>query len=93
MDIVREVVDQRRKEGYADAEEESNELRRLSEEAEEWVKLGVLLVKELEEWRERGTEEVIDRTVVAKVMHTSGRKSYLEIFNSLEVRVCTIGIQ
>ena len=47
MDIVRELVDERRREGYPDAEEEQEELRRLGEEAGEWSQLAGLLLQEL----------------------------------------------
>ena len=47
MDIVREIVDERRREGYPDAEEEQEELRRLGEEAGEWSRLARLLLQEL----------------------------------------------
>ena len=47
MNIVRELVDERRREGYPDAEEEQEELRRLGEEAGEWSRLGGLLLQEL----------------------------------------------
>ena len=47
MNIVRELVDERRREGYPDAEEEQEELRRLGEEAGEWSKLAGLLLQEL----------------------------------------------
>lgn len=52
--MVREIVDHRRAEGYADPEEELDELRRLTEEASEWTKLAGLLVEEVEQMR---TEE------------------------------------
>ena len=47
MNIVRELVDERRREGYPDAEEEQEELRRLGEEAGEWSRLAGLLLQEL----------------------------------------------
>ena len=47
MDIIREMVDERRREGYPDAEEEQEELRRLGEEAGEWSGLARLLLQEL----------------------------------------------
>lgn len=47
----------RRQEGHADAEEEQNELRRLTEEAGEWMKLGGLLMEELRQKREEKVEE------------------------------------
>ena len=59
MDIVRELVDERRREGYPDAEEEQEELRRLGEEAGEWSRLAGLLLQELTkgEGGEEGGEE------------------------------------
>ena len=47
MNIVRELVDERRREGYPDAEEEQEELRRLGEEAGEWSRLAGLLLQDL----------------------------------------------
>ena len=60
MDIVREIVDERRREGYPDAEEEQEELRRLGEEAGEWSRLARLLLQELikGEGEEEEEEEV-----------------------------------
>lgn len=56
MDIVPEAVDERRREGYPDAEEEQEELRRLGEEAGKWSKLAGLLLQGLAEG-ERSEEE------------------------------------
>lgn len=56
MDIVQEAVDERRREGYPDAEEEQEELRRLGEEAGKWSKLAGLLLQGLAEG-ERSEEE------------------------------------
>ena len=53
MDIVRDIVDHYRAEGYAEPEEEQEELRRLAGEAGEWVKLGGFLLEELADKRER----------------------------------------
>ncbi len=55
-DVVREIVDHRRVEGYADAEEEQDELRRLTEEAGEWTKLAELLLEEVKQKREKEEE-------------------------------------
>ena len=55
-DLVQEIVDLHRKEGYADAEEELQELQRLREEATEWVRLGGLLAAQLKEGRGTGEE-------------------------------------
>ena len=56
MDIVREAVDERRREGYSDAEEEQEELRRLGEEVGKWSKLAGLLLQGLAEG-EHGEQE------------------------------------
>ena len=57
MELVQEIVDLHRKEGYADAEEEQQELQRLREEAAEWVRLAGLLVSQLKEGRDAGEGE------------------------------------
>lgn len=44
---MREIVDQRKQEGYPHPDEEQLELKRMGEEAEEWIKLGGLLLDEL----------------------------------------------
>ena len=46
-DVVREIVDQRKQEGYPHPDEEQLELKRMGEEAEEWIKLGDLLLNNL----------------------------------------------
>jgi hypothetical protein len=46
-DVVREIVDQRKQEGYPHPDEEQLELKRMGEEAEEWIKLGGLLLDDL----------------------------------------------
>ena len=49
MDVVREIVDMRKQEGYPHPDEEQLELKRMGEEAEEWIKLAALLLKGLAE--------------------------------------------
>ena len=44
---MREIVDQRKQEGYPHPDEEQLELKRMGEEAEEWIKLGGLLLDDL----------------------------------------------
>lgn len=59
MDVVREIVDLRKREGYPHPDEEQLELKRMGEEADEWVKLAGLLIKDLhvaEEEEEGGKE-------------------------------------
>ena len=48
MDVVREIVDLRKQEGYPHPDEEQLELKRMGEEADEWIKLAELLLKDLE---------------------------------------------
>ena len=47
MDVVREIVDMRKREGYPHPDEEQLELKRMGEEAEEWNKLAGLLLDDL----------------------------------------------
>ena len=47
MDVVREIVDMRKREGYPHPDEEQLELKRMGEEAEEWNKLAGLLLGDL----------------------------------------------
>ena len=44
---MREIVDQHKQEGYPHPDEEQLELKRMGEEAEEWIKLGGLLLNNL----------------------------------------------
>ena len=53
---MQQIVDLHRREGYADADEEQQELQRLREEAAEWVRLAGLLVSQLKEGRGTGEE-------------------------------------
>ncbi|KAL5483818.1 hypothetical protein EMCRGX_G020233 [Ephydatia muelleri] len=60
--IVRDLVDSRLKEGYTDADEEQKMLKRLQDEASEWVKLADILIGEVakkkeEEWKEEKSDE------------------------------------
>ena len=47
MDVVREIVDMRKREGYPHPDEEQLELKRMGEEADEWSKLAGLLLDDL----------------------------------------------
>lgn len=53
--IVRDLVDSLTKEGYTDADEEQKELKKLRDEAGEWVKLADILLGEVA--KRRGEEE------------------------------------
>ena len=44
---MREIVDQRKQEGYPHPDEEQVELKRMGEEADQWIKLGGLLLDNL----------------------------------------------
>ena len=60
--IVRDLVDSRLKEGYTDADEEQKMLKRLQDEASEWVKLADILIGEVakkkeEEWKEEKSDK------------------------------------
>lgn len=69
VDIVREVVDIRRQEGYPNPEEEQDDLRRLGDEAQEWTKQAGLLLKEVTTnqvemgWEEEKKEEEEGKSV------------------------------
>ena len=56
MDVVREIVDMRKREGYPHPDEEQLELKRMGEEAGEWTKLAGLLLEDL------ATREQEDKT-------------------------------
>lgn len=53
---MREIVDQRKQEGYPHPDEEQLELKRMGEEAEEWIKLGGLLLNDLATVQEKKDE-------------------------------------
>ena len=58
-DVVREIVDQRKQEGYPHPDEEQLELKRMGEEAEEWIKLGGLLLNNLATRKEETQPKVM----------------------------------
>lgn len=47
MDVVREIIDERIKEDYPNPEEEQMDLKRMVDEAQEWVKLADLLLNDV----------------------------------------------
>ncbi len=73
--IVREIVDHRRSEGYADAEEEQNELRRLMEEAGEWMKLAGLLLEEAKQRKEEEEAKERKKSTEVRIAETGRAKS------------------
>lgn len=57
VEIVRDLVDSRLKEGYTDADEEQKMLKRLQDEAREWVKMADILVGEVAKKKDEEREE------------------------------------
>ena len=71
-DVVREIVDRRKQEGYPHPDEEQLELKRMGEEAEEWIKLGGLLLDDLATVSQQDKKEEIQPKPASMVEKKDG---------------------